>query len=490
MNRKGIGNSMRRQKGAATLVITLIVLVLITIITLFTGRSMVTEQRVSANQYRTEQAEVAARAALDLGVALIDRWETGAAAKPLGVDRNGDGNATGTSPDETIIRSQVVLRQQVGGVWTLVNAVNNNPISEANPFEFFVTDPASGHSVRARLWYRRAPDLNDTDCAADSCTVADAANCTYLPVVGKPSLPIEPQPIPVRVCAEGLSDDGTARHRMTVLVGQKDLGGSGRPKLPLTAYAMVNTQGGGTIVNWVTNDNVWTGQDVAYSGTPGTFIRNPAMSPGSCPGGVWPSYPCCLSDLGSETNGFIKDYMLAASNSSIGTNADIIDNDPNIAALTEDGLWALFFGSLSRSGLKDMAKEINQVYTGTAPPDGTTGVIWVEGNLNLSSATIGTLESPAVVIVNGNLDVSGNTTINGFLYVTGKMGNSTGTNRVNGVLAVEDDAAARSGSSTSVGKMTGATEICFDPPAGTGEDRLVYGTVAVIPGSWRDWNLF
>ncbi len=484
MRGKNLGNREIKQRGAATLAITLVVLLLITIITLFTARSMVTEQRVSANQYRAEQAEGAARAALDFGIALIDRVTAGG---ELAVDRNGDGDATDTSPDETLIRNQVFVREQRSGVWTLINAVNNNPLSEANPFTFFVTDPASGHRVSARLWYRHAPDLSDPDCAADSCTQADAPNCTYLPLVGNPALPPDSQPAPLRVCAEGLSDDGTARHRMSVLAGQRDLGGSRRPMLPLTSYAMVNTGGGGTIINWFTNDNVWSGRSVTYSGTPGTFIRDPTKSPGSCPSGSFPSYPCCLSDLGSESYGFIKDYMLAASSSSLGTNADIIANDPNIARLTEDGVWAKFFGSLTRSDLEQMAQIVGQRYSGSVP-SGKTGVIWVEGNWDATS--VGTLEYPAVVVVNGNLTANGNPIINGLVYVTGRVLNATGTLRINGMVAVEDDSSARSGDSTSVGRLSGSTEICFDPSTGTGEDRQIFGAVAVIPGSWRDWNLF
>ena len=50
------------QRGVATLAISLIILFLVTIVTLYTANTSVLEQKVSANQYRSDQAFSAANA--------------------------------------------------------------------------------------------------------------------------------------------------------------------------------------------------------------------------------------------------------------------------------------------------------------------------------------------------------------------------------------------------------------------------------------------
>ena len=61
-----------QQRGIATLAISLLVLFLITMVTLYTASTSITEQRISANQYRADQALSAANAAMDYGVAYYD----------------------------------------------------------------------------------------------------------------------------------------------------------------------------------------------------------------------------------------------------------------------------------------------------------------------------------------------------------------------------------------------------------------------------------
>jgi len=64
---------LNHQRGFATLLTSLIILVGITLITLFTARTTLMEQRMSANHYRSSQAFYAAQAALEIGIGYINQ---------------------------------------------------------------------------------------------------------------------------------------------------------------------------------------------------------------------------------------------------------------------------------------------------------------------------------------------------------------------------------------------------------------------------------
>jgi hypothetical protein len=61
-------NIYRKQKGLATLAVSSILLFIVTGISLFTAKAMLTEQKIVTNTYRFEQASQAAQAGLDYGM--------------------------------------------------------------------------------------------------------------------------------------------------------------------------------------------------------------------------------------------------------------------------------------------------------------------------------------------------------------------------------------------------------------------------------------
>ena len=70
MNRERIG-AWQRQRGVATLLISLILLVVITFVTLYTSRSVLLEQKISTNEFRGRMAFEAAEAGSDAAIAAI-----------------------------------------------------------------------------------------------------------------------------------------------------------------------------------------------------------------------------------------------------------------------------------------------------------------------------------------------------------------------------------------------------------------------------------
>ena len=87
------------QRGVATLVISMIILVTITFITLYTAKTVLMEQKISTNEYRSRMAFEAAEAGAEMAVSYINN----------GRDQDGDtllpGNLPGSDDDEFLFDS-------------------------------------------------------------------------------------------------------------------------------------------------------------------------------------------------------------------------------------------------------------------------------------------------------------------------------------------------------------------------------------------------
>ena len=73
-----------RQAGAATLAMSVVLLLLITMVSIYTSRTVIMEKRISANDFRARQAFEAAESGLQIAIAYI--------AESGGADKDGDGN--------------------------------------------------------------------------------------------------------------------------------------------------------------------------------------------------------------------------------------------------------------------------------------------------------------------------------------------------------------------------------------------------------------
>ena len=84
---------MRRQTGIATLGATLVLLVLVTAIAIYTARSVLFEQRISGNDFRSRMAFEAAESGLLVALAYL--------SSSGGEDKDGNGASTPCSTRTT-----------------------------------------------------------------------------------------------------------------------------------------------------------------------------------------------------------------------------------------------------------------------------------------------------------------------------------------------------------------------------------------------------
>ena len=104
--------------------------------------------------------------------------------------------------------------------------------------------------------------------------------------------------------------------------------------------------------------------------------------------------------------------------------------------------------------------------------DPVTGLTWVNGGVNLSQLTSGSWSGDGILIVNGDLNISGGT-FEGIIWVAGNMNMMTGSPEITGALFVECD-------STSTTSILGNPTITFSTTA------IDEASLPPIIESWRE----
>ena len=171
------------------------------------------------------------------------------------------------------------------------------------------------------------------------------------------------------------------------------------------------------------------------------------------------------------------------SSNNLGNGLDIIDDDPSLDTATTADFFSTFFNTDDPGTIKDIADSVGQTFNDMANADQKSGLIWIEGDQNFSGGDIGSIDSPAIVIVNGDLQFTGNASIHGLLYVKGTM-RVGGTIDVIGTSIVEGDGVA---AGTPVVTGNGTLNLIYWKDFLDSSSAPLPGLTAVISGSWRDW---
>lgn len=142
---KPISHSRRRQRGTATLLVVLVTLVLLSIMTIYTSRVAVMDQRMSGNEFRYREAFAAAQAGLDATIMAFKRQTTATAINPAAVTLNA---AQGVGYDSAIsVAGAVFSVSAIGSVTESGSSVAQATLSR----QFSLLPGLGGSGVPAPL---------------------------------------------------------------------------------------------------------------------------------------------------------------------------------------------------------------------------------------------------------------------------------------------------------------------------------------------------
>jgi Tfp pilus assembly protein PilX len=279
------------------------------------------------------------------------------------------------------------------------------------------------------------------------------------------------------ITAVGRSDDGLATRTISQCVGTIDVFGGNGPKQSLISRGGVGLTGNYQIINRYYNTTAWSGDavNIGESASASTYLRPIGTNESD--------YTRAQLEDDDTTNVYTSQPV---SDRNKGNGVDTIASDPRLSSLTGDEFFNNFFYG-DRETMKNLADSLDQVYSAAeiGSAQGKTGVVWIDGNATMNGGTYGTSTNPVILIIDGNLRVTGNPDIHGLLYVTGQL-DAAGTVGVMGSVIIEGDSTMVPAGEDPV-KGAGGVDLIYTPYTLDRSVNPIRGTTTVISGSWRDW---
>jgi Tfp pilus assembly protein PilX len=250
----------------------------------------------------------------------------------------------------------------------------------------------------------------------------------------------------ILITSTGTSDDGTA----TRVVSQQVQYGStllSPGTFTLVSIGQMSLSGNTTVTNTNTNNTIEAGSSVAGSGN-------------------------------------FKTVTSSGTNSTSGNfGSDITQNVASLANTSDADLFSDYFGMTEAQFQSKAVHTYNNSSNYATTLNGLSGTtVWINqssGSANFSgNATIGTPSSPVLIVVNGNLNISGNFTLYGFMFVLGASSattNLSGNITINGGMATTDNISA-----------SGNFTLTYDPSV-LNNVQTANSYYAKVPGSWKDF---
>ena len=363
----------KRIRGAATLIITMFLMSVITLVIIYAGYNSVARQQLVSNSLVKKQAFAAADAGLNYGIAyLTSNYATITATPSSGMINYTATNLTNIS----------------------LNNGSKYTISYSNPI-------INDYSII---------QVNATGVAADNAT----------------SVTMQQQ----------------------IKLGSLLMG---NVNSPLITQGDITLSGSALIQNTENNNTIISGGSVNISGSAKTVIASGT----------------------SSNSGSIK--------------TDITTNDAVLANMNQTGLFAKFFGSTStaiQSQVQNYYSNSGSNYNYSSTLSGKKNTtIWIDqpnGTATINgNTTIGTASQPVLLIVNGNVNFSGNITIYGYVFVfgTNTIDSITGSVDIHGAITTAGDL-----------RVSGNTTLTYDSGVLNNLRNLPsMRYYAKVPGSWRDF---
>jgi Tfp pilus assembly protein PilX len=429
--------SIRSQRGAVALVVAVVLLVGITLIVFFANRSIIFEQRTSANQYRSTKAMQAAEAGMEWALANLNtalNLDTACAATTAIGSRNfrdtylnpvaATNPPVYTTTTAAYSSARPACTRQGAGGWNCACPAGTSATTGAPTCD----GSATGACAKFEIRFERVQD----PALGTACSGGTPSNCVISAV---------------KVTSTGYTDTGNSPDG-TATVSQifKMISGlASPPGAALTAKLNVDLSGNLTVTNTDPSSNGIT----INSGGPATLDGSSSVVtiPGTPPG------------------------------------ASIASNDTSLSALTDDQMFETFFG-MSKTAFQNLPTTYQITCPMNCDPTVANAIaagadtIWINGNLNLNNAgPYGEPTRPVIIIATGNIHVNGNTVVNGLMYSQAAVWDNSGggTGHICGAAIAE-------GSFT--GQGTPDPTYCPDVLSLL---KKTTGPFAKVPGSWRDF---
>jgi hypothetical protein len=437
--------SLWRQRGAAALALALVLMFCMTIIVFFVNRSMVFEQKASANQYRSTRAFEVAEAGLEWATAMLNnRALLNAQCLASGSVTNSFGTRyaprVGTAPNTDFnppanARAGCRMASDGSGLTCSCPTAGTAPSLGATTdpsFTVLITDePSDAEAVRITSW----GCINQTAECSDTANTGGDATATA-------SVTLKLRPILRAAPAAPLTTGGWAQ-----VCGSFNIS---NPSRDANGY-LVNSGGQTQIGN-------------------GTYQSGPlpAGAP-NCGGG------------GGQTLDTIPGTPIAAA---------IVANDTSLSSISSnsDAMFSAFFGTtlsqyraapstctITGSSANDRATNLLAAYADAAR---RCRDFWVDGDIQFSgNATLGSAADPVVLASASDMSFNGNYDIYGVIFSDSADWNDLGT-----------------GTSDIYGAIISRVNYRNNGNGTIARDETVLGSIldrgrlVRVPGTWRDFQ--
>ena len=277
--------------------------------------------------------------------------------------------------------------------------------------------------------------------------------------------------ISVWVVGCGWSDDRTSRRRIVAQAAAIDPLPGGVSNPLTTPRGVAFSAGNSTVTNYHANLTIWSGQPVTQgaAGNGKTVIRRPTRPANALTGDEVVAQVGNGDRVCSATQA--PDLLCTTSAGVFGP--DVVQADPSLLRLSADEFVTNFLG-LSLTEYKSAVADRVVPASEASALAGAGLVTVVEGAVSWGGNTsLGTASAPAIVVVDGDVSVSGGPTFVGVLVIRGSLSVS-GSMVVRGAVLASGPVSAN-----------GTLNVIYDPQVTALARRL--GRHGVVPGSWRDF---
>jgi Tfp pilus assembly protein PilX len=438
------GPTTRSRRGAASLIVVLVLFFLMSLVAAYTSRNLIFEQRTSVNQYRAMQAFEAAEAGLEWALAQLNGGRIGPDCTEASADATSTSfrqrylqvNSVSTSPTAGMVTALLqpdgvtALRPTcvwTGATWQCVCPTNAAP----------TLNPPSGDAIHPAFRVK----FTTYSVTSPGTVRIDVTGCTRLTAACLDSGP------------QTTDQEGRAQVRMLVAL---------KPSIPTVPLAAVTARGAVNIEGLLSAAGgdegaraLRFGVGAAVTGA-GTLTLLPAGTPSAAlvaPNDTTlrpPAVP--LPSPGADAIA-IRNFGMV-----LGATPATYKAQPGAIVVECPG---------AECSAATLAAKV------AANPD---RVIWIEGDLTLeAAATVGSVANPATFIVTGDVDLVAGAQIVGFVYARGS--NFSGGGSVRGAVFFEGDLNVPLGASPSVSYDGSVLDLQW----------LRAGSYVRVPGSWRDF---